>query len=106
MEIAFIFIYIIGWVAIFGGIIFMYTKYEKRHHIPELIENFLGLVLFIAFGFLSIILINSYEQKIEGDLRQTQMLFCLGTKRSDGELLTENQCEYFQDVLNGRYYEN
>lgn len=106
MDIVFIFVYVLGWIAIICGIIFLYTQYRKTHHIPEFIESFLGLALLISFGVLGITLMNSYKQKIEDNLRRTQIMYCLGTKTSDEELLTENQCEYFRDVLDGRYYAN
>lgn len=106
MDIVFIIIYMLGWVAIICGIVFLYTKYKEKHHIPELVENLLGLVLLVSFAFAGLTLMNSYKQKVEHDLKQTQMMYCLGTKHSNGTQLTESQCEYFQDVLNGKYYGN
>ena len=105
MNIVFIAIYFGGLTAIVAWIVFFYTKYQAKKHLPEVVENILGFVLFLlAFGG-GFLLLNEYKKQIVEDHQHQQAMYCLGTER-DGEPLTDNQCEYFQDVLNGKYYKD
>lgn len=106
MNIVFIAIYFGGLVAIVCWIVFFYTKHQSKKRIPEIVENILGFLLFLlAFGG-GFIVLNECKKQIIEDYKHQQAMYCLGTERSDGEPMTDSQCEYFQDVLNGKYYKD
>lgn len=106
MNILFTIVYCVGLIAIVGWIVFAWTKYTKTHHIPEIVENLLGVILFVIVLVGGYMLLNVDKKQIEDDYKHTQTMFCLGTQRDDGEFFTDDQCQYFQNVLNGKYYDS
>lgn len=57
--------------------------------------------MLLFFG--GFVVLNSEKNKTIEDYKNTQATFCRNTTREDGSELTEAQCEYFEDVLNGKY---
>ena len=99
----FIIVYCAGLLALLAWAIFGLTWYEKKHKIPEIVKNIIGFLLFALLFFGGFVILNSEKNKIIEDYKNTQATFCRNSTRKDGEEITEAQCEYFEDVLNGKY---
>ena len=70
---------------------------------PEFVENILGLILLTLTFMGGYIVLDKFKNEVIEEYAKTQTIFCLNSTREDGTELTEAQCEYFQDVLNGKY---
>lgn len=105
MKLAFTIIYCAGLIALFCWVQVALDKLKIENKLPKIVTTLIGAVLFMLTFFGGFILVNEAKKEVESDLKHAQAMYCLGTRRN-GEPLTDNQCEYFQNVLNGKFYED
>ncbi len=96
-------IYLAGLISIMCWVVLAWVNYRKKHRVPEVIEYILGFALLVLVFFGGTVALNSYKNQINAELKDAQYDRCTRSKRKDGEYLTDAQCEYFLDVMNGKY---
>lgn len=72
MKIAFSIVYLIGLVAIMCWIIVGWTRFEKKHKVPEIVRNILGFILFVGILFGGYWLLNNYNNNIIENYKTSQ----------------------------------
>ena len=72
MKIAFSIVYLISLVAIMCWIIVGWTRFEKKHKVPEIVRNILGFILFVGILFGGYWLLNSYNNDIIESYKTSQ----------------------------------
>ena len=84
-------------------IIFWTTKTGTRRKLKDsegiIVVSF---AFFISFS-LMILLVNQLAEDSSAAYRANQQFNCLHSLTTDGKEFTESQCDYFQDILNGKY---
>lgn len=76
---------------------------ETPEWLKQAIEGLIGVPLVIGLIALPIWVISSITARAQDQLKDSQWANCANTQDADGEYLTKKQCEYFRDVLNGKY---
>ena len=61
------------------------------------------IMLFLLSLLAPFFIYDSLTQWSNDELRREQWVNCDTAVTADGKSLTESQCEYFRDVLNGKY---
>lgn len=88
---------------IFGIYYFWTTKTGARRKLKDsegiIVVSF---AFFISFGLI-ILLVNQLAEDSRAAYRANQQFNCWHSLTTDGKEFTESQCDYFQDVLNGKY---
>lgn len=103
MDIFFTIVYFLGLVAILCWIVVGLGKYIKKHPLPDLAQEIISFILILGMLFGGTILLNSAKDKMIEDYKKTQRAFCMSSTTKNGTELTEAQCDYFQNVLDGEY---
>lgn len=88
---------------IFGVYYFWVTKTGNKRQLKESEAPVIIAIFFFIGLACSMFLINQLAEDSKRVYHSEQTLNCWNSKTSDGKDLTENQCEYFQDVLDGKY---
>lgn len=80
---------------------------EQGRQTPEwlkqAIEGLIGVPLVIGLLALPFWVVSSLSNHAQDRLLDEQWANCENAKNADGEYLTKTQCEYFRDVLGGKY---
>lgn len=88
---------------IFGIYYFWTTKTGARRKLKDsegiIVVSF---AFFISFGLI-ILLVNQLIEDSKTVYKVNQQFNCGHSLTADGKEFTESQCDYFQDVLNGKY---
>lgn len=105
MDILFTVVYYLGLTAILCWVVFGLGKYIKKHPLPDLVQEIISFILILGMLFGGSILLDSAKKSLIENHRKTQTEFCLNTRTKNGDSLTEAQCNYFQNVLDGVYSE-
>ena len=92
-----------GFAAVFyGAYRFWVVKGNKKQ-----VEEKEAITFIICAFFIGIIacmfLVNQLVEDSKRVYRADQQFNCWHSLTADGKELTESQCDYFQDVLNGKY---
>ena len=76
---------------------------ERLPIVSEVLGGLLAIV--IGFGCLALpfFKISALTTNIEQNMQDRQWANCKNATTEDGEYLTRQQCEYFRDVLDGKY---
>lgn len=93
-----------GAAAIILGVYYFWvTKTGRKRKLKEsegiIVMSF---AFFISFG-LMVLLVNQLAEDSRAAYRANQQFNCWHSLTTDGKEFTESQCDYFQDVLDGKY---
>ena len=80
-------------------------KKEMPKWLKEAIDGLIVIPLGIGLLALPIWVISSITNHAQDQLQDRQWANCANARTVDGKYLTKNQCEYFRDVLDGKYTE-
>lgn len=88
---------------VFGIYYFWVTKTGSKRKLKDSEATVIISVFFFIGLVVSMFLVNQLTNDSEKSYKLEQYSNCSNSTTSDGQELTESQCKYFQDVLNGKY---
>ena len=71
--------------------------------LKQAIEGLIGVPLVIGLIALPFWVVSSLSSHAKAQLLDEQWANCENAQKADGEYLTKSQCEYFRDVMGGKY---
>lgn len=117
MDFLYMIIIVAVWALEFVVVKYIYDAYEERktkekadgqsRKLPKLlsegVEGLIAIPLGIGLLALPIWMVSSVTNHAQDQLRDQQWANCANTQNTDGDYLTKQQCEYFRDVMGGKY---
>lgn len=119
MDFIYIFVVIASWVSEFLIAKYIFDRFEERKNerikassgqlkempnwLKQAIEGIVGVPLVIGLLALPFWVVSSLSNHAQEQLLDQQWANCENAKNKDDEYFTKAQCEYFRDVLNGKY---
>lgn len=91
---------------IFGVYHFWITKTGNKRSLEESEKITIISISFFAGLVGAVFLINQLVNDSKSVFMSNQYFNCSNSKTANGKEITENQCWYFQDLLNGKYVDS
>lgn len=113
MDFLYIIVVVALWASEFLVAKYIYDRFEEKKSgeknrktpewVKQAVEGLIGIPVAIGLIALPFWVISSLSSHAKAQLLDEQWANCENAQNAGGEYLTKSQCEYFRDVMDGKY---